>query len=239
MVKLKVPSLQHLARNCHSDPQLVKRALVRLAKNKPIFNYNPLVDAVRDMLVFKQPYDEIVNGIERRVAREFVRKCFLDVLPLIRDYFDGVDASFVHDVQPRHYPISQGLLVPFQPPLIYGAGGRLYFPWFSFWRTNPIVNKQLSLFVSVVEEILLSDPDLEDAKFEILDFSAPGPNLPRTLNVIDTEDVVRISEETKTKMLAIFAEGFSLAEAELAGMKKDQRSEPRVDDGDQPGLFDT
>ena len=239
MAKLKVPSLQHLARNCHSDPQLVKRALVRLAKNKPIFNYNPLVDAVRDMLIFDQPYDEIVCGIERHAAREFVRKCFLDVLPLIRDYFDGVDASFVHDVQPRYYPIAKGLLVPFQPPLIYGAGGRLCFPWFSFWRTNPVIDKRLSLFVSVVEEILLSDPDLEDAKFEILDFSAPERNSPRTLNVIDTDNVVRISEEAKTEMLAIFAEGFSLAEAELAGTEKNQRPESRVEDIRQPGLFDT
>jgi len=41
------------------------------------------------------------------------------------------------------------------------------------------------------------------------------------------------------RALTIFAEGLSLAEAELAGMEKDQRPESRAEDSDQPGLFDT
>jgi hypothetical protein len=37
--------------------------------------------------------------------------------------------------------------------------GQVYFPWFSFWRSNPLADASLSLFVMVVEEVLLQDPD--------------------------------------------------------------------------------
>lgn len=37
MAKLKVPSLQHLARNWRDDPLRVKRLLVHLAQNSPTF----------------------------------------------------------------------------------------------------------------------------------------------------------------------------------------------------------
>jgi hypothetical protein len=240
MINLRVPSLQHLARNWHSDARLVKRALVRLALNKPIFNYDPLLYAVRDMLVFNQPYDEIVKGIERHTPRKFVRRCLLDVLPLIREHFDGIDASFVQDVQPRHYAVAKNLLVPFKPPLVYGAGGRIYFPWFSFWRSNPIVDRRLSLFVTIVEEILLSDPDLENAKFEILDFSAGEPKGMRVLTLIDTVDVPRVSDETKKEMLSIFADGFFQAQAELAAIVASKQEHSPPDDYTmQRDLFDT
>lgn len=241
MARLKVPSLQHLARNWHDDPSRVRRVLVHLAQNSPTFNYNPLFGAVQDMLVFAQPYDEIVKGIRRGVRRDDVRENFLGVLPLIRDHFDGVAPAFVQSVERRYYPVGRGLMVPFDPPLIYGVGGRIHFPWFSFWRSNPIARRRLSLFVTMVDDVLFQDPDLENAKFEILDFSAPKPKEPRELSVIDARDVPRMSAEEKTEMLAIFAEGFFLAQAELAGMK-DKRPEDRPGDDkrddDQPGLFD-
>lgn len=241
MAKLKVPSLQHLARNWRSDPLLVKRILVQLAQNAPTFNYDPLFGAVQDMLVFAQPYEQIVEGMRRGIRRPDVLANFLGVLPLIRDHFEGIAPAYVQAVDRRYYPVARGLLVPFQPPLIYGADGRIHFPWFSFWRGNPIARERLSLFVTLVEEVLLQDPDLEDAKFEILDFSAPAPKQPRELTVIDAADVPRVSAEEKAEMLAIFAEGFFLAEADLAGMTPPPPKDRPGDDagkGDQPGLFD-
>jgi hypothetical protein len=241
MAILKVPSLQHLARNWHEDSSRVKSVLVRLAQNSPTFNYNPLFSAVQDMLVFGQPYDEIAEGIRRGVQREGVRDNFLEVLPLIRDHFDGISPAFVQPVGRRYYPVGRGLLVPFDPPLIYGVGGRIHFPWFSFWRKNPIAQMRLSLFVTMVDDVLIQDPDLETAKFEILDFSAPAGKKSRELMVIDARDVPRVTAEEKAEMLAVFAEGFFLAQAELAGMK-DERPEDRQGDDkrddDQPGLFD-
>lgn len=242
MAKLKVPSLQHLARNWRGDPIRVKRTLVNLAQNAPNFNYNPLFGAVQDMLVFGQSYDEIVKGIRRGIKRTDVRDNYLGVLPLIRDHFEGVAPAFVQKVERRYYPVGRGLMVPFEPPLIYGVGGQIYFPWFSFWRGNPIGGERLSLFVSIVEEVLLQDADLENAIFEILDFSAPSPKNPRELSIIDARDIPRVPEEIKREMLEIFAEGFFLAEAELAVMAgpAPKGEQPRDDSGTdtQPGLFD-
>lgn len=98
-----------------------------------------------------------------------------------------------------------------------------------------------SLFVSLVDEVLFQDPDLEEAKFEILDFSAPSAKQPRTLQVIDARDVPRLPAGDKAAMLAVFAEGFHLAQAELAGVKDEAEQEAPRDSAwpdDQPGLFD-
>ena len=202
MPDLRVPSVQHLSRNWHAETKRIVKALVDLALNPPRFNYNPLFSAVRDMLVLGVPYEEIVAGI-RRIKRERVRNNLLEVLPLIRDHFAGVAPDYYQTIGPRYYPVGRGLMVPFEPPMIYGVGGQRYFPWFSFWRYNPLALERLSLFVTLVDEILLQDPDLETARFEILDFSAPKAGAPRILKVIDTREVARVSNAKKTEMLEI------------------------------------
>jgi hypothetical protein len=65
MTKLRVPSLQHLARNWHPDSNRITKDLVRLAENPPRFNYNPLSSAALDLLLFGQPYDQVRLGIIR------------------------------------------------------------------------------------------------------------------------------------------------------------------------------
>ena len=94
MINLKIPSLQHLARNWRSDPLQVSRLLVRVAQNSPNFNCDPLFSAVKDMLVFSHPYGQIVEGMRRGIRRPDVLKNYLGVLPLIRDHFDGIAPSF-------------------------------------------------------------------------------------------------------------------------------------------------
>lgn len=241
MTNLKVSSLQHLARNWRPDALQVMHQLVQLAQNSPTFNYGPLFGAVQDMLLFNHPYEQIVEGMRRGIKRSDVLDNYLGILPLIRDHFDGLAPTFMQAVDRRHYPVSRELRVPFQPPLIFGVGGQIHFPWFSFWRRNPIVGERLSLFVTMVEEVLLQDPDLENAKFQILDFSSPSAKAPRELSVYDARDVPRVSAGQKTEMLTIFAEGFSLAQAQLAGMA-DAAEEGRPGDetgkSEHPSLFD-
>lgn len=226
MATLKVPSVQHLARNWRDGPERISRALVRLALNPPIFNYLPLFGAVRDLLVLGVPYEQVRLGIER-IKRADVRKNFLEVLPLLRDHFEGLTPDFFQTVERRYYPVGRNLMVPFDPPMIYGVGGQLYFPWLSFWRQNPLKNEALSLFVTLVDEILLQDPDLESAKFQILDFSCPSSGAGRVLREIDAALIPRLSPTRKVEMLEVFAEGYAAAEMELAGRagkaKKDDR----------------
>lgn len=245
MPNLKVPSLQHLARQWRRDPDHISRLLVNLVEHGPTFSYDPLYGAVHDMLVFKQPYEQIVEGMRRHILRPSVRDNFLGVLPLIRDHFAGVSPTFVQDVASRYYPVGRDLKVPFRPPFVYGADGRLHLPWFIFWRRNPLGSEQLSLFVTIVDEILSQDPDLDQADFVILDFSVPDgdENKDRVLDVMAAREIPRLSDERKTEMLDIFAKGFLLAQARLAGRvdgeKKhgSDRPEDRPDP-DQPGLFD-
>lgn len=239
MAKLKVPSLQHLARNWRDNPERTAKVLVRLALNPPTFNYNPLFGAVRDMLLFKQPYDQIVEGISRGVKRPGVRANILGVLPLVREHFEDISPDFVQTVDRRYYPIGRGIMVPFEPPLVYGLGGKLYFPWFSFWRRNPLALKRLSLFITLVDEVLTDDPDLADSDFHILDFSAADAKSDRELRVISSLDIPRVSEDEKRAMLATFAEGYLLAQSQLSGAQRGTRpSEEREQQQSDPAQGD-
>ncbi|HEU4773685.1 MAG TPA: hypothetical protein VFS82_04095 [Lysobacter sp.] len=239
MGKLKVPSLQHLARHWRSDPVDIQRVLVGLTKGGPTFSYEPLHAAVRDMLVLNVPCSQIEEGIKRGVKNEDVRQNFLGLIPLIQEYFDGVSATFVTSVASRFYPVGRDLMVPFHPPLIYGSGGDVYFPWLSFWRSNPLAGERLSLFVTMVQDILLQDSDLDEAKFNILDFSAPDSKSDRKLTVLDSSSIPRLSQQRKVEMLTIFSEGYRLARDATVGQKVSQDIQ-RESDGDssQINLFD-
>jgi hypothetical protein len=147
----------------------------------------------------------VVQGIRTKVKREDLRQNFLSVLPLVNNHFTGVSPDFYQLIDRRYYPVARGLMVPFEPPMIYGVGGQLFFPWFSFWRQNPLSNERLSLFVTLVDEVLMQDPDLERARFDVLDFSAP--NGTRELMVTDARNVPRLDEARKVQMLSTFAEG--------------------------------
>ena len=168
-----------------------------------------------------------MEGVRRKVSRKDIRDNFLEILPLIGGYFEEAAPTFVQTVNGRMYPLARDLMIPFAPPLIYGVNGRLVFPWFSFWKTNPLANERLSLFVTVVEEILKQDADLDNTLFQILDFSAPEKSSPRRLEVFDTRDIPRLSESRKNEMLAVFAEGYLLAKETLA-TKPVQANKPAI-----------
>ena len=130
-------------------------------------------------------------------------------------------------------------MIPFEAPLEYSVGGQVYFPWFSFWRSNPLADCRLSLFVTIVEEVLLQDPDLDLALFQILDFSIPEGERERRLLIIDAKDIPRLSGSEKRAMLEVFADGYRLARIELAGSKSDRdtQDDTRRPDPDQRDLF--
>ena len=236
MAGIRIPSLQHLVRNWRDEPRLVEKSLVRLADDPPRFSYNPLFGAVYDLLVLKVPYEQVVAGVTR-IKREKVRDNLLGALPLIRDHFEDVHPDFFQSVERRYYPAGRGLMVPFDPPLIYGVGGQLYFPWFSFWRANPLSAERLSLFVTLVEEVLLQDPDLEGARFKILDFSVPRGESTRSLLITDARFIERIADKRKAEMLDIFAEGYFKALDTLARRAhSDEKRPDPANDPDQPYL---
>ena len=232
MAKLRVPSVQHLARHWHDSPKKIEDEFVKMAMNPPFFNYNALNDIARDILLFKVPQDQIIKGIKEKEKRKRVQKILLEVVPLLHGHFNSVQHDFVSDIAPSFYPIGRDLRIPFKSVFIYGVGGQIYLPWFIFWKHNPLNDKQLSLFVTLAREILRQDPELEDAKFEILDFSAANPKEGRQLRIIDTADIQIFTSQETAEMLAIFVEGFEHAEARLKEVdipRKRQETEVVVD----------
>ena len=238
MTNIKVPSLQHLAKMSRGDAMSVKRALQSLASNSPTFSYALVYELVRDLLVLKIPYEQVVGAVTTKISRQDVRENFLSLLPLIRDHFSEISVDFVSAVSSRFYPVGRGLMVPFHPPLIYGSGGQIHFPWFSFWRSKPLSGEQLSLFVTIVEEVLFQDSDLEEAKFSILDFSAPAPGFPRELKILDAAEISRLPPARKVEMLEAFADGYHLAKSEPQADSKNNRKGIDESDADQIDLFD-
>lgn len=240
MAKLKVPSVQHLARNWRPTSISVTKKLITLAKHPPQFSYEPLFGAVRDMLVLGVPYEQVVEGIRRGEKRVWVRENLLEVLPLLNSHFSNIEPDGPPNrVARRYYPLARDILIPFEAPLEYSVGGQKYFPWFSFWRSNPLADKRLSLFVTLVEEVLLQDPDLDTAIFQILDFSCIEGKSERRLLVVDARDIPRLNESEKRAMLEVFADGYRAARDQLAGVKteKDKKKEESRPDANQHDFF--
>ncbi len=225
MINLKVPSVQHLARNWYDSPQKIEKRFVSMAMNPPQFNYNILNEIARDCLLFDTPEEQIIKGIKEKEKRKIVQHALLEIIPLMCKHFSVIQPDYVHDVAPSYYPIGRDLLVPFKSVFIYGIGGVVYLPWFIFWKRNPLNDKQLSLFVTLVKEILRQDPELEAAKFEILDFSARNAKECRQLKVIDTADIPTFDSSTTENMLTIFIEGFESAVAKLQKVDVSRKAE--------------
>lgn len=238
MAKLKVPSAQHLARNWQDTPAKVQKGLIDLVRNPPTFSYQALFGFVRDMLVLGVSREQIEVAIRTRVKRENVQGYYLELLPLIADHFSDESPKYVMSVDRRYYAAGRGLMVPFDPPIIYGGVGGAIFPWFSFWKSNPLSGDRLALFVTMVRDVLAEDPDLEAADFQILDFSAPQGSRERELKIIHASDVPSLSEARKAEMLEIFAEGYFAAEQELRSTPVEDVETDVPSDPDQPGLFD-
>ncbi len=204
-----------MARHWYDSPEKIEDEFVKMAMNPPSFNYNALNNIARDSLLFKVPEDQIIKGIKEKEKRKRVQKILLEVIPLLHGHFSSLQQDFVNDVAPSFYSVGRDLRIPFKPDFIYSVGGQIYLPWFIFWKHNPLNDKQLSLFVTLVREILRQDPDLDGAKFEILDFSAVKPKEGRQLRIIDTAGIKTFNLKETAEMLAIFVEGFESAEARL------------------------
>lgn len=240
MSKPNVPSLQHLCRNWHHDPQVVSKRLIRLADNPPHFNYNLLFKLARDMLVFGHEYKDLLGAVNR-ISHKDTREIYKEILPLLWAHFDGENPDFFSDIEPRFYTVGRDLLVPFKPPFIYGSGGQLTFPWLSFWKSNPLRQEALSLFVTLVFEMLADDPDHDKARFVIVDFSAPARGEKRQVNVLPASEIPRVTEAQKREMLDAFASGFQTALQILASRPakppRGKKGDPPKPDPNQSDMF--
>jgi hypothetical protein len=229
MNKPSVPSAQHLARVWQPTVEQTVATLIGLVDNPPFFSYARLYTLILELVVLRTPLSQLNAAIWRSVKQEVVRNNFVDLLSLIHAEFAHRDIEFAQRVSGRMYPVSRELAIPFVPPLVYGAKGELVFPWFSLWRLNPLQGERLSLFVTLVNEMLMQDPDLENAHFEIWDLSAPRPGALRQLRITNARDIPLVAESRKVEMLSVFAEGFRLAREHFAIHPPVSAKQPRAE----------
>lgn len=233
MRTLRIPSVQHLARNWHASPERVCKKLVRLYENPPAISYAALAGAIHDRFVYRQPLDEILNGLKRSKAGAEHIKDLTQIMALIDDHFGLIDVRYFNSVSRRFYPVGRGLLVPFDPPILYGTAAGRHFPWFSFWARNPLAGEQLSLFVTLVVEMLREDPELDAADLQIVDLSRVEPDGERTVRLVPIASVPILTDARKTEMLEVFAEGFIRAKEMVSnpGFQADLRERRRKGQG--------
>jgi hypothetical protein len=215
MKKLRIPSLQHAARNASLSVESISQALIALAKNSPPFSYAAMISAVRDLLVLGVPYAQVEAGI-RTIKWDWLRENFLEILPMLHNHFKDVRPDYVNTIARRYYPAGRGLLIPFEPPMLYCADGQKVLPWFVFWKNNPVVSLRLSFFATIVRDIMDQDPELDDAELQILEFSCITGSDARAFVIRREGEIPRLDDATKTEMLSTFAEGYLLAQATLA-----------------------
>lgn len=237
----KVPSLQHLARAWDPNPDRIRRTLMALALNGPTFSYQIIYELIGDLMLSKIPYSQVENAIKTRVRQESVRSNFLELLPLVRDQLSGISPAFIHRVAPRYYPIGRGLAVPFAPPFIYGLNGDIHLPWFSFWKSNPLDGKRLSLFITIIDEVLMQDPDLDQSFVTILDFSAAESGGARQISVIPARDIPRLCRSELSAMLSTFVQGYEaacVALQDVESLRDGMKGGDEPFDDDQLNLFE-
>jgi hypothetical protein len=195
------------------------------------------------MFSVKSDLGEMELLINRGVRSEIARKSYLEIAPLLAGHFAELNPTFVQEVSTRVYPLSRHLRVPFDPPMVFGAAGKVQLPIFIFWRNNPLTSEQLALMASLIRELIAQDPDLDLASTSVLDFSIPKGSDKRILRELPLSAIPELSVARRDEMLAIFAAGYQLALEELDGRMSEsvnENSAPRptpADDGDQRDLF--
>jgi hypothetical protein len=238
MGKVKVPSIQHAAGIWDPHPGRIAKNLLDLANNGPPFSYGNLYKLTYDLLSRTVPYEQI-HRAAAAIRQTLARENYLEILPLLRDYSDGIGASAVSEIIPRNYSIGRDLRVLVNPPLAYYKEEEVYLPWFIFWKRNRFDEPRLRLFVTMMREVFGLDPDFDDASLRLVICSEKVPKGGRVLEVLDTASVAGLNKQERDNMLGVFAEGYALAvRAQIEG----QRSVgdivvERDDDSDQFDLF--
>ncbi len=233
MPNLKVPSPAHLSLMCRATPEQVMRAQLSLLKSAPNFSYQSLYKTMRGLLGTVGSEEDLRKAICSCKLRSDVKEKYLELVPLISEYFSGKKVKYSLEVAPRFYSVARDLQVPFTPPLIYADEKGLCLPLFIFWKRSGLKGERLSLYASIVREILNQDPDLSEARLEIVDMSVDDSEetLNRRLRVISEDGVAPIGSKRKIEMLTVFAEGFRRARVVAAGMppkKKKEKTESDV-----------
>ena len=66
---IRVPSLQHMARNCRADPDLVARQLIQNVEHPPPFSCECLNVVARELVMLNTPIHQLQEYVRRAEPR--------------------------------------------------------------------------------------------------------------------------------------------------------------------------
>lgn len=213
-MKLKPPSLQHVARFYRPTADGVKKEFLKLARAHPPFSYEDLYKLAWDMAKGLQTY-EAVHKAASEIKLEVKRNSYLRALRPCSVFFDELKHGYAIPIGSRSYSIGRGIQVPFCPPMLCGTAKGIVLPWLIFWTDNPLTGLQLQLFVSMVEDILKGEPDLDSAQLLIVDMSDAAIKKDGRPMLTSSADVPKLPASQMVSMLSTVVEGFELAKEEL------------------------
>lgn len=213
-MKLKPPSLQHVARFYRPTADGVKKEFLKLARAHPPFSYEDLYKLTWDMAKGLQTYEAVYRAASG-IRLDIKRDSYLRALPPCNVFFDELKHAYAIPVGSRSYSIGRGIQVPFCPPMLCGTAKGVVLPWLIFWKDNPLTGIQLQLFASMVEDILKGEPDLDSAQLLIVDMSDAAIKKDGRPVVTSSADVIKLPASQMASMLSTVVEGFELAKEEL------------------------
>jgi len=226
MVKsLKVSSLQNLVRNSYLDEEKVRRELMRFAKGFTVVSYQKMDGFVVDLARMNLSLEDVEKAANR-IKPEKNRQVNLELLPFVEEYIQQRREYDYQEIDLRCYPLSRDLRVPFKSQFVLVNRCEVILPVFIFWRNKALDTGQMSLFMTLIKEILEQEPDLEDAKVQIVDFGAPKSKAPRTMEVIHGDEIELLSEEEKIDRLAIYVNALKSVNDELARNSTEAEKRP-------------
>lgn len=235
MAKIKVPSLQHLARNWHGDPTVVAKRLLAVANSPPPVSYEFMRRSILHVLRFGTSEEQLRESLLRSRMSEISIASNLELLPLLCQWARSEDFKSALPVDDNYFSVAAELVIPFRTGFVLIGNEGLVLPYLSLWKRGPLHGEKLSLFATLLTKIANESPDIEDAKIEIIDFSVPHASKQRAIRKTDLTSVPLLSDSRLQEMLSTFSDGYRLATltvASKASQSDRDHSQPSHEAGD-------
>lgn len=241
MKKISPPSLQNAVRLWDATPERVCKNCIRLYDSRISFSYQP----VNKLLLHKARFGDstvmLIRCVMEKEKREWVLEYYEKILTLYGEHIDALNPKFAVEVQGYPLKISRELSIPVLPSMLLGLDGGSILPIPILWSKNNLNEEQLRMLVTAVRAQMRRNPDIEDSRLQLWDFSKPSGEEDRRLRITDGDSISVFTDTEFNQRLEVLAKGISLAQLEIDRRVEQEisreRERPNVDHGNQVSLF--
>lgn len=241
MKKISPPSLQNAVRIWDPTPERICKNCIKLHDSQIPFSYQPINKLLLSKARFREETGALVHCIENKEKREWVLQSYVDILNLYGDEIDKLDPKFAVEIQGYPLKISRDLSIPVLSSILLGLDDTTVLPVPIFWSQNVLTNEQLRFLVTAIRAQMRRNPDIEDSRLQLWDFSKPSGEEIRRLRILEASSIQVFSDAEFHERLEILARGITLAQ-EVIDRREQKKSEdemerPNIDFGSQASLF--